>query len=269
VKVELRDEADLLGRHGTESLTRFGLVWPPGHYMMAPLLEVIQGGSVVTGQGGDEVLGRQRVAPFTRLLKGGPARRQALAECARELGPRKLRRRILRERMRERGARAWLLPAAHEAFLDAVVDDLLEEPLRWKDGVRSVLARRVTQVALRNQAILGREMGIRYVRPFLDGRFVEAFAHSGGVLGFPDRRAAMHHLFGHLLPSEVIRRRSKAAFNTVAIGPESRAFIARWDGRGIDSGLVDPEKLEAAWLAPHPNAGSLVLLQAAWLAHNR
>lgn len=76
----------------------------------------------------------------------------------------------------------------------------------------------------------------------------------------------MRFLFRDLLPDEILSRHTKAHFNGVAFSEHSRAFVERWTGRGVNSELVDPEELMSEWRSSTPSAGTMVLLQAAWLA---
>jgi hypothetical protein len=64
----------------------------------------------------------------------------------------------------------------------------------------------------------------------------------------------------------VLARRQKAHFNASRFGPVSREFARTWDGRGLDTSLVDPVAVRAAWLADVPPAATAMLLQQAWLA---
>ena len=79
------------------------------------------------------------------------------------------------------------------------------------------------------------------------------------------RAEAMRRLFGDLLPPQVLRRQSKAYFNTALFGAASRAFARDWRGGGLDPRLVDEERLRREWLQPVPHAGCFALLQAAWM----
>jgi asparagine synthase (glutamine-hydrolysing) len=75
----------------------------------------------------------------------------------------------------------------------------------------------------------------------------------------------MNALARDLLPTEVLGRKSKASFNRIFFGQESRAFAAGWSGRGLDDTLVDPEALRSEWLSEVPDFRTSLLLQSAWL----
>jgi asparagine synthase (glutamine-hydrolysing) len=75
----------------------------------------------------------------------------------------------------------------------------------------------------------------------------------------------MKALFGQLLPEEVLAREDKAVFNgSYALEP-TRDFIKTWDGSGVDTSLIDPGALRAAWSQLRIHSATLPLLHAAWL----
>ena len=57
----------------------------------------------------------------------------------------------------------------------------------------------------------------------------------------------------------------KARFDAAAWSRWSREFVGRWDGSGVDTELVDPDALLAAWSADVVDSRAYALLQAAWL----
>ena len=58
IRLQLTDELDLLGPLATPRLREHGVLWPPTLHGDIPLLEpVAQGGSLIDGEGGDEVFG--------------------------------------------------------------------------------------------------------------------------------------------------------------------------------------------------------------------
>jgi hypothetical protein len=76
----------------------------------------------------------------------------------------------------------------------------------------------------------------------------------------------MDLLFGGLLPEAIRERTDKAAFFQPFVHRHSRAFIASWDGGGVDTELVDVDGLRRTWEEPMVDARSYALLQSAWLA---
>ena len=56
-RIRMHDELDLVGPLATPGLLAHGVVWPPLIHVDIPLLELLEGGSLLDGEGGDEVLG--------------------------------------------------------------------------------------------------------------------------------------------------------------------------------------------------------------------
>ena len=73
----------------------------------------------------------------------------------------------------------------------------------------------------------------------------------------------MNALARDLLPADVVGRTSKAYFNRVFFGEESRAFAAEWSGQGLDETLVDADALRGEWLSEIPDFRTALLLQSA------
>ena len=69
----------------------------------------------------------------------------------------------------------------------------------------------------------------------------------------------MDLLFGDALPQAIRHRSDKAAFFAPFVNRHSRAFIAGWDGTGVDEALVDVAALAACWAAERVDARSYAL----------
>jgi asparagine synthase (glutamine-hydrolysing) len=113
---------------------------------------------------------------------------------------------------------------------------------------------------------LGKDMDVTYVQAFAEPTMVAATAAAGGFLGWTGRTATMRALFGDLLPREVLERRTKALFANAVFTHHTREFARRWNGKGVDTTLVNPDALRDTWLSADPHAPSMTLLQQAWLA---
>ena len=265
-KVTVGDGADLLGPVATDGLRRHGLLWPPAHHTILPLLRLASGGSLVTGDGGDEVFGGHRVTPLVRLLHGRlPRSRGEVAEGGLALAPRlsAIVPTFVRCGPRWRGA--GCARAREEIFAAAAAADKAAEPIGWRTSLRRLPLMRAWALGFHNQDILAAEVGTRIVRPLQDAPFLEALSRCSPPWGFAGRDEVMRSLFGHLLPEASLRRPTKATFNRVVFGQHSRAFARAWTGRGVPAELVDPDVLRRFWEAPVPHALSFALLQAAWL----
>jgi hypothetical protein len=193
-----------------------------------------------------------------------PQRRDVVRLAAGAM-PRSARGLLRPSRAKELEQMAWLRPEARRR-LDPLIRRGFEEPVLWRSAVRHVAARRDVILPFRAQQRLARAGGHRVEAPLLDPTFVGAFTRAGGHTGWGGRTATMDALARDLLPANVVGRTSKAYFNRVFFGEESRAFAAAWSGQGLDESLVDPEALRREWLSEVPDFRTSLLFQAAWLA---
>lgn len=267
------DELDILGPIAAQVLRRHGVQWPFNAFFHVPILELARGGSVLSGAGGDEAFssgwawGRENLV----LQRRRPPRPLDPVRVCASVAPKPVRAAFLR--MRERSAHSaprppWMRPAAFSAIAaegDRVAD---AESLSFSRSVRRALWRtRSRLVGTASMQALATERGVAYNAPFFDARFLSALVRERGWRVFDSRTAAMDHLFGDLLPTETRARSGKAWFDTAFFNRHARAFVAKWDGSGVDAAYVDPNALRVAWLTEdEPDARTYALLQAAWLA---
>jgi hypothetical protein len=250
IRVEIDDELDVIGPHARRLLRAHGLLWPCNVHFHLPLLDLGGGGSLLTGIGGDELF--SAAAPMSW-------RRRALA-----LGPAPLRRAALARR--NPIAFEWLTPAAQRAATVAGAAEAATEPAGVRDRLAWLRGLRYLELGLAAITDAARGTGVLLAHPLFDGALWSAVAARGG---FADRTAGMTALFGHLLPPDVLGRRSKAHFDELFFHRHSRAFVHSWDGTGAPEGLVDVEALRDHWLGAAPSAQTFTLLQALWLARDR
>ena len=267
-RVDLDDEAmDLLGPIARPRLERYGVLWPPLLHQDAPAVVRARGGALIDGEGGDQILGLDlhRIAPvvLTRRFRSRRSLRH-LASAGAVFAPGRLQRLVQRHRLRDLGTH-WLRPEADRDLLHDLAVQQANLPIRWDASLRVFPRHRARVTGLRNRDLFASERDVTYHHPFLDPRFLEAMARTGGAMGLGTRTVVMRRLFGDLLPSAVIERRDKASFNRVVHGRLSREFVEVWNGEGIDHRLVDAEALLREWRAPSPSGRTHALLQGAWL----
>ncbi|MEX1133482.1 MAG: asparagine synthase-related protein [Acidimicrobiia bacterium] len=266
-RIEYTDEFDLLGPTAMRSLRQHGLIWPATIHTRALVWEAAGGGTVVSGEGGDEVFGRRRISPLAGLLaKNVHPRKRAVAMTLEAFAPRPIRRSLIGRDLRQHEDRLWLREDAQREFRSKLIEDRLTEPLWWDHATRRHRHRRADWLGIHNLRLSAAMIGVSYLAPFHDVVFLDALANRGGRLGFPGRSAAMRDLFGELLPRKVLERESKAEFTRTFVCRESRSFMVNWNGDGLENDLVDAEALKREWEGERPHAGTLPLLQAAWLA---
>ncbi|MGH9107587.1 MAG: asparagine synthase-related protein [Acidimicrobiales bacterium] len=267
-KVDSGEDADLVGPAAGDVLHRHGVIWSALLATRARTMALAAGGSLISGEGGDEVFGPHRATPLARLARGPRPRAPAhLAKAsAGDLLPRRLRAEHLRARFAADLGLEWLRPEVREDYLGRLAAQWAAEPFPWARAVRWLTSCRHVVLAIANVAGLAAEAGAHYSAPFLDPSFVEALSGAFGPLGPPGRTAAMRSFFGGLLPDELLSRETKAVFTLPAWGPRTKEFVARWDGSGLDEELVDVEALRRCWAGGRPNTLTFGLLQQAWLA---
>lgn len=264
IRLEVADELDSVGRVAGPVLRRHGLLWPCNAYFHVPILEAARGGTLMTGIGGDEafspstwshqlaVLGRQ-VRPVPRdLLRVGFA-----------LSPASIKAPLIRRRLPRLWP--WLTPDARDRVKRWIAADAAREPVRWRERYRHLAASPVTAIGLASLAALAQDVDAAIAHPFSDSRFLATLAGLTADRRPRSRTEAMDALVGDLLPESLVRRGTKATFAQVFWGEESRALMATWDGVGVDTSLVDVERLREEWNSPDPDTYTVTLLQSVWL----
>ena len=262
LRISVTDELDIVGPVAQPLLRRFGPMWPPNSHFAGLLVPHARGGTFVTGVGGDELL--EPVGHRAAQVLSGRARprRGDLRILAAAVAPHAFR--VARGQRRVTPL-PWLTAEAAAAYRRARAQEALE-PVWWGRSVTHKWWRSRERVALRASiaAACGDEVTVEH--PFMDRDFLSAIAGALWRVGFPTRRAAMDLLFADVLPAAVRERSDKAAFFAPFINRHARAFIAAWDGTGVDEALVDVAALRASWSAEQVDARSYALLQSAWLA---
>lgn len=261
---DITDELDIIGPLTAPVLRAQGRpTYPAGLGNTILLAQHARGGSLVTGNAGDEVLGGHRAGMLRvvarrrgRGLSANDWRQTALC-----VAPTVARVRYLR---RQSGPMSWLRPDVRRAAL-AATTTMAERPLRWDRSVWSALTPRAVHLGRKVRAAVVAGEDSVLVEPLGAVPFVASYAAFGGRWhGFP-RTEGTRLLAQGLLPDEVLRRQQKASFNASRFGPVSREFVRTWDGRGVDADLVDPEALHEVWAADEPPGSTAMLLQQAWL----
>lgn len=268
-RVELRDELDIVGPLSRPLLLEHGLIWPPTKHTNIPLWQLVPGGTLLDGEGGDEILGvsAHRVGPLTALARRHrPVTRRSVRRAARAIAPRPLRAAHERRRQFVDDLAPWLRPAALEALREALVTEERRAPLSFEKSVRRTPRRRSQVLADRTLRALAHRYDVTVVSPLTHPDFVAAIGREGGWMGLGDRTVTLRAIAADLLPDAVLARTTKAEFGGAFWGVHARAFAERWDGGGIDGELVDAEELGALWRSPRRKALTFALLQQVWLA---
>ena len=265
-KLAITNELDLIGPGAQSSLRRYGVVWPPTAHAKAALRPAGSGGSVVTGEGGDEVLGPHRFATFRSVTsRAVPLRARTVGYAGLAIAPTAVRRRVMTGMHERQLGIKWLKAEPLRSLTRVLADESASEPLDWRRALYRHLSLPSVHYGMATLDRLAADSGWTNTHPFLDIAFLDALARVGGRRGFASRTAALRELFGDFLPDQVLARPTKATFGRVIFSDHSRAFVESWDGNGIDPELVDADALRATWQAATPHAMSSALLQSCWL----
>jgi asparagine synthase (glutamine-hydrolysing) len=264
-RLEMTTELDSVGVAAQRVFARHGLVWPFNTHFHEPMLRRAAGASLLTGIGGDELLGAQRwYAAVAVLARRRPPARTLGRTVALALAPRRLRQARIARRREIRWP--WLRPDVEDAANEVRARWHAQAPLAWDRGVRWWWRSRARAVLLASMHAVAEDCDVRLVHPFLEPAVLAAATRTYGWRGPEGRGQAMRTLFRDVLPDAVLTRRSKAFFDQAFFSEPSREFVRTWTGDGVDTELVDPDRLAATWRAERPDPRSFLVLQAAWLS---
>jgi hypothetical protein len=264
-RLRFTDELDVIGPVAQSALGEWGPCFPFNAHFGLPTFALARGGCYVTGIGGDEVLQLSDRNHLGALLTARERpRRRHFRAAALALLPAATRSRYYRRSMPDL---PWLKTGAREEFKHRMADDQARQPLWnapdllqdfWRDRGRLALTSTLDTYATSCSAAL--------VHPFEHPDFLRAVARSRPRVGWLTREDAMRELFGDLLPTPLLARRTKARFSQPFFSTYSRTFVETWSGLGVDPAFVDIDRLVDAWRQPAVDARSYSLLQAAWCA---
>lgn len=262
------NELDSVGPVALGVLRRHGLLWPFNAHFHVPLLQRAAGGSLLTGSGGDELLGPQEWF-FARAVLAGHRRprRAHLGEIVEALSPLPVRTALVARRPDVRWP--WLRPAVADEINQKRAAHRARTPRRWHRAVAWGWASRSRAVLSATMDVLAADAGVQLVNPFHEPGAVAAVGRRFGGRGPANRFRAMRALFGDLLPHAVLVRRGKAFFDEAFFSDHSRALAGTWRGGGVDPALVDADRLAEEWAFPRPDPRSFLLLQSVALATGR
>ena len=269
VRLRDPDAFEILGERARAGLLDHGVLYPAMLYVLSSLGDLAaSGGTLVTGQGGDEVLGFQRMTGLNFMLTARPrpnAEVRALLSAA--VTPRARRRAAARRAVGAFDSHPWLAAPLVSAYQQHYAEDTSDAPLRWDRAVERHGGRRNILAGRHNLERVMAPMDVTVRQPFLDPAFLGAFASTGGVRGFLSRTSMMRMLFHDLLPDAVLSRTTKGEFSAVAFGLATRHFMEEWRGDGLGelAAVVDWRELRAMALSEQPVFGAQLLVQHVWL----
>jgi asparagine synthase (glutamine-hydrolysing) len=267
IRLEWRDELDIVGPLATRLLERHGILVPFNSHFHYPLLERAAGGSLLTGFGGDELFGSvDRATAAHILFRHRRPHARDLPGLMFGLAPHWVRTIVVATRRPYRKF-AWIRPVARRrlAWIDTASDS--REPLRWDRSLREWWwPTRMLQCCVASMRVMAADFDVHIESPLATPEVLAACALAGGAIGLGSRPRALQTIVGDLLPSAILSRGTKASFNGAFWSRHAREFVTSWDGRGIDPKQVSARALRAEWATSKPNAHSFVQLHRAWLA---
>lgn len=260
---DVTTEFDILGKPLTDLLAANGRpFFPPASGSSLFDYNFAAGGSLVTGEFGDELFANSRSYRFRRSLSElRTPSRNSIRSIVRPL----LRsmRSVDAEEIAILTGITWLTEDARRELL-ASFKEASDDDFGWKSEVRRKLDTRALSVSIMTRDRIAGLFGSTPVDPFLDPRFIESWCSYIGYFGV-SRNQSMRILSDGLLPDSVIEREGKAFFNRSRFGEDTKNFTTNWDGAGLDLPEVDVGLLREAWKQNLVTLQSAILLQHAWL----
>ena len=264
IRLTVGEEIDFVGPVARPLLKRYGVLHPPHFPMFWLPVQYARNGSMLTGFGGDSVIGGWIPAHAAEVMAGRAWPRPSdLPLFGFAIAPRFVRRRAIQLRVTRP---VWLRRRAFKDFVALRMEEFASRPLGRGSFLAWDARRRSGAITESTLARIGADLGATVLHPFHDRRFVAALARDLGERGGGDRTSVMRRVFAGELPDDVLARSGKANFAVAYFRKHTRAFARRWDGIGLDAELVEPELLRKTWLDWIPDPRSALALQAAWLS---
>lgn len=257
-RVAVGPDLDLLGQSAYDCFTKIGLVFPANTYLHTPVFRIAKGGSLLTGIGGDELLGSGTSGIIRIVADRRRPHRADLKHIVADAFPRL----TLGTRFNpgDTAGRSWLTDDALARVRSMERRELL--PRRWHALLRQYVTTRYYAAVSQALTSLGAAHSVRVLNPFYDRAVVAACAAHFGWQGYADRTEAMRQLFGEILPPATIARSSKASFDRSVWGELTREFTQTWTGQSQFERLLRPDALREQWAKPAPHFGVALLTQA-------
>lgn len=269
LRPEWRDELDVVGPIARSVLRRHGLLFPFNSFFHYPMLECATGGSLLTGVGGDELftrLARRLAARF--LYERQLPRVRELRRLAFELSPRPVRTAVDIWREQYFDQFHWIRAPQRRELGRAWADWENRGPLRNDRSLHEWWWRsRMLQCGRASMGALASDFDVHIAHPLAEPGVLRAFAHAGGALGVGggSRTLGVKELLADLLPRETLERRDKTTFDGAFWHDHAHAFVAQWDGSGVNTEHVDVDALRAEWSKEFAYPQSFIQVQRAWL----
>ena len=247
-RIVIHDELDLLGPLATANLVDHGVVWPPTIHGDRPVIDRVRGGSLIDGEGGDEVLG----GDGTPHRAGDDARSLPTLRHASQAGAaprwRSLPKRLHARRVRDRWSAdplPWLRPVAAAALAAAVGGE--ERPRRRCRSPRACADPPPARPGARRRATASTSLApgtsscrARCCTPTSSTRWRRRAASSASAAARP--RCAPSS--SDLLPDDVLTRADQGDVQRARSGrPTPERSPSAGTASGVDTSLVDADEV--------------------------
>ena len=166
------------------------------------------------------------------------------------------------------GSYPWLTAGAEAEVIEEVSREYGTEPATWRGWVDWVRGQRALSFHDPQQDALAADVDVERLDPFLAPEFLAHLRRANRGAGWLSRTAAFTDLAADVLPTTVLERETKAAFQDAFVGQPTRRLVAGWDGSGLDTDLIDVEVLRREWAEDSIDARTYGLIRSLWLANH-
>jgi asparagine synthase (glutamine-hydrolysing) len=157
---------------------------------------------------------------------------------------------------------SWLTDRANGELRKSAADEVAREPLRWSERRHWWSLRRATEIGLQSLDLIAEDHAAQIRHPLTDVGFASSVERFAARHRLHDRTSVLLRAFSSVLPSSILERTSKAAFDAAFFGNESRALAEVVVEQLADLEIVAPAALREEWSSASPDAHSYLLLQA-------
>ena len=261
---------DVLSPSAQESIRTHGVFFPGTFHNRAHVFRDLGPSALLTGEGGDEILGRRRLTDVRDAARA-VVRRNRAARAVRQavlsVSPRWRRVQTI-ERAVERGwAADWIVDTnIRRKILRTIALEDAQEPLDPRRYMAYYNSLRRMSVTDHNCRTYAQAYDVEWHAPLGDAAFTNALLGAVPRTRYYGRSELLASFFSELLPTELLLRRDKTHFTRAFLGVHTRVFANGWNGSGLPGGA------SVEWLSHHwrteseIHGGTILLLQQAWLA---
>ena len=136
------------------------------------------------------------------------------------------------------------------------------EPLRWSERRHWWSLRRATEIGLRSLDLIAEDHAAQIRHPLTDVGFASSVERFAARHRLHDRTSVLLGVFSSVLPSSILERTSKAAFDAAFFGARVATLAGVVVEELADLENVAPAALREEWSRASPDAHSYLLLQA-------